>query len=153
MIFGHISNVNPEPYPQAIRFALDYLAKTNFDAMAPGRYPLKGDKIYVQVLDLETTPKAKNFPEIHRTFIDVQYLHSGTEMMGVSTDLGNNEIATEYNPERDILYYADAENEQELHCRPGNFAVFFPEDVHRTAIYNGTEKIRKIVVKIAMSEI
>ncbi|QIM69529.1 YhcH/YjgK/YiaL family protein [Basfia succiniciproducens] len=153
MIFGHIAKVNPKQYPQAIRFALDYLAKTDFDSMEVGRYPLKGDKIYVQVLDLETKPKAEYLPEVHRNYLDVQYLHSGTEIMGVSTDLGNNAVAVEYNPERDILYYAEAENEQELHCQPGNFAVFFPEDAHRAAIYNGSEKIRKIVVKIAMSEI
>lgn len=153
MIFGHISKLNFNEYPKAIRFALDYLAKTNFDAMAPGRYPLKDDKIYVQVLDLETKPKTEYLPEIHRTFIDVQYLHAGTEIMAVSTDLGNNPVAAEYNPERDILYYAEVENEQELHCQPGNFAVFFPEDTHRAAIYDGSDKIRKIVVKVALSEI
>lgn len=104
-------------------------------------------------MDLETKPKAEYLPEIHRTFIDVQYLHAGTEIMAVSPDLGNNPVAIEYDPERDILYYAEVENEQELHCQPGNFAVFFPEDTHRAAIYDGSGKIRKIVVKIALSEI
>ena len=52
-----------------------------------------------------------------------------------------------------IKFYSAVENESEFHCEAGNFAVFFPEDTHRTAIFAGEKKIRYIVVKIAMSEI
>ena len=38
--------------------------------------------------------------------------------------------------------------------RPGNFAVFFPEDIHRPGCADGQSgKIRKIVVKVAVSEL
>ena len=92
-------------------------------------------------------------PEVHRNYLDVQYLHKGKEIMVVAADLGNNPIAQVYSPERDIQYYAEVSGENEFHCLPGNFAVFFPEDAHRTAIFDGTESIRKIVVKIALSEL
>ncbi|EFX92854.1 Uncharacterised protein [Actinobacillus ureae] len=39
-----------------------------------------------------------------------------------------------------------------LPVKPVILPCFSPEDCHRTAIFNGTEKIRKVVVKIAMSE-
>lgn len=107
----------------------------------------------MQVLDLETKEKSALQPEVHENYLDVQYLHKGVELMAASTDLGNNPIAIEYNPERDIKFYSAVENESEFHCEAGNFAVFFPEDTHRTAIFAGEKKIRKIVVKIAMSEI
>ncbi|AOF53864.1 putative beta-D-galactosidase [Pasteurellaceae bacterium NI1060] len=138
----------------AIQTALDYLASTDFTNMETGRYPIKGDLIYVQVLDLETKDKSDILPEVHRQYLDVQYLHSGKERIGVAPDLGNNPIAKDYDTERDILLYADMQNEIELIMRPGNFTVFFPEDIHRPASMDGqSEKIRKIVVKIAVSEL
>lgn len=151
MFFGHISNYNPAQYPKAIQFALDYLKNTDFDAMEAGVYELKGRDIYVQVLDLETKEKSAYQPEVHRNYLDVQYLHKGVELMAASIDLGNNPIAVEYNSERDIQFYVSVQNENEFRCEAGNFAVFFPEDTHRTAIFAGEAKIRKVVVKIKMS--
>ncbi len=153
MFFGHISKVNKSQYPKAIQFALDYLQNTDFDHIEVGRYPLKGDLIYVQVLDLETKAKMAYQPEVHRNYLDVQYLHRGKEIMATAVDTGKNPVAIAYNPERDIQYYESVTQENEFHCIEGNFAVFFPVDAHRTAIYDGTEMIRKIVVKIAISEL
>lgn len=153
MFFGHISKVNKNQYPEAIQIALDYLQHTDFEQLEAGRYSLKGDLIYVQVLDLETKPKSAYQPEVHRKYLDVQYLHRGKEIMATAVDFGQNPVASPYDPERDIQYYESMEHENEFHCVAGNFAVFFPEDAHRTAIYDGTDKVRKIVVKIAISEL
>ncbi|AHG76718.1 YhcH/YjgK/YiaL family protein [Mannheimia bovis] len=153
MFFGHISNYNPKQYPKAIQFALDYLKNTDFDAMEAGVYELKGRDIYVQVLDLDTKEKSAYQPEVHQNYLDVQYLHKGVELMAAAIDSGNNPVAAEYNPERDIQFYSSVQNENEFRCEAGNFAVFFPEDTHRTAIFAGEAKIRKVVVKIKMSEI
>ncbi|QLB17313.1 EbgC protein [Mannheimia varigena] len=153
MFFGHISNYNPKQYPKAIQFALDYLKNTDFDAMEAGVYELKGRDIYVQVLDLDTKEKSAYQPEVHQNYLDVQYLHKGVELMAAAIDSGNNPVAAEYNPVRDIQFYSSVQNENEFRCEAGNFAVFFPEDTHRTAIFAGEAKIRKVVVKIKMSEI
>lgn len=153
MFFGHISQVVENRYPKAVLAALDYLKNTDFDKLAAGRYPLHGES-YVQVLDLETQTKENYLPEVHRQYLDMQYWHRGSERMGVAPDLGNNKMAQDYDAERDILFYADVENEQEIFCREGNFAVFFPEDVHRGACRaEETGKIKKVVVKIAISEL
>ncbi|MDH2924629.1 YhcH/YjgK/YiaL family protein [Nicoletella semolina] len=153
MFFGHISNYNPKSYPSAIAFALDYLRGTDFNQLDAGVYELKGRSVFVQVLDL-TTKKLEDFqPEVHRNYLDVQYLHCGKEIMACAVDTEQNPVAQVYDPERDIQFYQNVENEQILHCVAGSFAVFFPEDCHRTAVYDGTPTIRKVVVKIAMSEI
>lgn len=154
MFFGHINAINLQQYPRAIQVALRYLKDTNFDAITAGRHNIKGDLIYAQVLDLETQEKSLLLPEVHRDYLDVQYLHSGTERIGVAIDLGNNIIAKEYDPIRDIQFYLDVQDESELVMQVGNFAVFFPEDVHRPGCTNGMpSKIRKVVVKIAISEL
>lgn len=154
MFFGHITKINLNEYPNAIQVALEYLKNTDFDKLQPGNYAIKDNLIYAQVLDLKTKPKSENFPETHRTFLDVQYLHSGKERIGFAPDSGNNEIAIPYDAERDILFYKDAEYESELVMREGCFAVFFPEDIHRPACIDEEScKIRKVVVKIAINEI
>ncbi|MEE6081785.1 YhcH/YjgK/YiaL family protein, partial [Avibacterium paragallinarum] len=54
----------------------------------------------------------------------------------------------------DILFYQSAKNESELVMRKGNFAIFFPEDIHRPACIDDNPcQIRKVVVKIALSEL
>ncbi|MCW9699048.1 MULTISPECIES: YhcH/YjgK/YiaL family protein [unclassified Avibacterium] len=154
MYFGHISNVNNNGFPEAINIALAYLKNTDFDTLPAGCYEIKERLIFAQVLDLETKPKSEILPEVHRRYLDVQYLHSGQERIGIAPDLGNNQIAQAYNAERDILFYQDAENESELIMRKGNFAIFFPEDIHRPACIDlQSSNIRKVVVKIAISEI
>ncbi|MFZ7316555.1 YhcH/YjgK/YiaL family protein [Avibacterium avium] len=154
MYFGHINHFNAKAFPETIQIALAYLKNTDFDQLPAGQYPIKERLIFAQVLDLETKPKAEILPEVHRHYLDVQYLHCGQERIGVAPDLGSNPIAQEYNPERDILFYQSAENESELVMRKGNFAIFFPEDVHRPACIDEQScHIRKVVVKIALSEI
>ncbi|VEI48408.1 uncharacterized protein, YhcH/YjgK/YiaL family [Actinobacillus equuli] len=118
MFFGHISNYNPKQYPEAIQYALRYLKNTDFNAMETGVYELKGRDIYVQVLDLETKDISAFQPEVHRNYLDVQYLHKGKEKMAFAVDNGNNPIHTAYLPERDIQYYQAVENEQILPVKP-----------------------------------
>ncbi|AGI31312.1 TPA: YhcH/YjgK/YiaL family protein [Mannheimia haemolytica] len=121
MFFGHISQVKANRYPPAIQIALNYLKNTDFDAMEAGVYELKGRQIYVQVLDLNTKSKHEFQPEVHRNYLDVQYLHRGKEIMAAAVDTGTNPIAMEYNPERDIQYYQSVANENEFRCVEGNF--------------------------------
>ena len=152
MFFGHINQINANLYPLVIQKALNYLKNTNFDELEAGRYELDGQNMFVQVLDLQTQPKESYQPEVHRKYIDVQYLHHGKEQIAVAIDDGHNEIAQEYDAERDILYYQQMPNETMLVMRPGNFAVFFPTDAHRAACSDSESSlIRKVVVKIAVS--
>jgi len=50
--------------------------------------------------------------------------------------------------------YDEVENENQILLLPGRFAVFCPEDTHRSHQFDGKpSQIRKIVVKIALSEL
>lgn len=154
MFFGHLSQVDKKHYPAVIQIAPDYLDISDFDQLAVNRYPIIGERIYAQVLDLATQNKTMIQPETYCRYIDVQYLHRGFERIGVSVDVGNNSIAQDYDNERDIAFYQEVENAIELIMRPGNFAVFFPQDIHRPACLDQrSTTIRKVVVKIAVNEL
>lgn len=154
MILGHISQPNPCRLPRAIEKALDFLRTTDFTALAPGVVDIDGRNIFAQVLDLTTQTWDENRPEVHRRYLDIQFLAWGEEKIGVAIDTGNNEISESLLEQRDIMFYHGSENESFIEMTPGTYAIFFPQDVHRPAcIRNKISAIRKIVVKVAISEI
>lgn len=153
MIFGHINNTEAHHYPVAVARAVDYLARYDLRAMAAGRYQHDKTGWVVQVLDLQTGPHSESFPEAHRHFVDVQFLVDGEELIGVATEKAELAIHQPYNADRDIIFYRDAPNETLLLMKPGNFAVFFPQDLHRpNLMIDGPQAIRKVVVKIPLTE-
>lgn len=154
MIFGnvhHVQNMRP-CLPAPLMVALEHLRATDFDALPAGNYDLQGKDIYVQVIDLTTKPIGETRPEVHRTYIDVQFLWKGRERIGFADDTGNNKIAEDLLASRDLLFYEGMENESTIEMHPGNFAVFFPSDVHRPACcLDAPAAIRKVVVKVRLS--
>lgn len=154
MIFGHISQPNPCRLPQAIERALEFLRTTDFTTLEPGVVEIDGRNIYAQILDLATREHHQNRPEVHRRYLDIQFLAWGEEKIGFAIDTGNNEISESLLEQRDIIFYHQMENESLIEMIPGNYAIFFPQDVHRPQCHKHKESaIRKIVVKVAVSEL
>lgn len=154
MIFGHINNSDPSHYPPAIAQAIAYLATHDLANMAAGRYEDDRTGWQVQVLDLQTAAHHENYPEAHRRFIDVQYLVSGNELMGVATEKAELAIHQPYDEQRDIIFFKNAPNETLILMQPGHFAVFFPQDIHRpNCALEAPEAIRKVVVKIPVADL
>ena len=154
MIFGHVRNYESDFWwlPQPLKIAVDHLKRTDFATLPAGSYDLQGKDIYVQVNDVTTRPFAETRPEVHRQYVDVQFLVRGREKIGVASDTGNNAVAEDLLAERDLLFYAAMENEFTLTMTPGSFAVFMPSDVHRPACaFDQPEAIRKVVVKVRAS--
>lgn len=152
MIFGHISQPNACRYPAAIEKALAFLRATDFSQLAAGVVEIEGRTIYAQILDLTTRPYQEQRPEVHRRYLDIQFLYSGEEKIGIAIDTGNNVVSEALLEQRDIIFYLDSENESFIEMIPGSYALFFPQDVHRPACNKNTATaIRKIVVKVALS--
>lgn len=152
MIFGHISQPNPCRLPAAIEKALNFLRTTDFSKLSPGVVEIDGKTIFAQVIDLTTREQHENRPEVHRRYLDIQFLAWGEEKIGIAIDSGNNEVSEELLEQRDIIFYHHSENESFIEMVPGSYAIFFPQDVHRPACNkNEATPIRKIVVKVAVS--
>ncbi|VUT12149.1 Toxin-antitoxin biofilm protein TabA [Klebsiella pasteurii] len=152
MIFGHIAQPNPCHLPDAIEKALHFLRTTDFRTHEPGVVEIDGKNIYAQIIDLTTRDAADNRPEVHRRYLDIQFLASGEEKIGIAIDTGNNEINEALLEQRDIIFYRDSEHESFIEMIPGSYAIFFPQDVHRPGCNkNIATPIRKIVVKVAIA--
>ncbi len=154
MIFGHVNDLQSgfAWLPKPLKFAIDHLKKTDFAKLPAGNYDLQDKDIYVQVIDLNTKPFAETRAEVHRRYIDVQFLYRGSEKIGFAAETGNNAVAEDLLEQRDLLFYSGMENESTLTMTPGSFAIFFPSDVHRPACaFDQPIPIRKVVVKVRLS--
>lgn len=154
MIFGNVRDLDSTFgwLPAPLKVAVEHLKQTDFPSLPAGNYELQGRDIYVQVIDMTTKPFSETRAEVHRQYIDVQFLCRGAEKIGVASDTGENAVAEDLLAQRDLLFYAGMQNESTLTMTPGSFAVFFPSDVHRPGCaFDQPMPIRKVVVKVRAS--
>jgi YhcH/YjgK/YiaL family protein len=130
--------------------ALDFLQKTDFTTLAPGKHPLDGDKVYALVLALETKPKKVAFWEAHRKYIDVQYLFEGVERMG-RADLQALKLDGDYLAEKDLQ---KLKGSGDFFTVPaGTFAIFWPNDGHMPDVaVKEPQPVKKVVVKVLVGD-
>ena len=151
MIYDKISNLAFYlPFDARFQVVIDYLAKTDVDALEPGSYPI-GDGILANVS--EYAPLKEEFAfEAHRKYADLQYLHSGDEIIEWMP-LDEIENASEYSDEYDFLGTTTVgKTKVALTVDAGSFAYFAPCDVHRPGMFRNAERVKKIVFKIPVKE-
>lgn len=83
--------------------------------------------------------------ECHNKHIDIQLCLHGREQLGWKP---REKCTTEkegYNEEKDVQFYSD-EPDMYFQLTDGQFAIFFPEDVHAPMIAEG--EVKKLVIKV-----
>lgn len=154
MILGHIQYPSPFPLPAIIQQGLNFLKTLNLQQIAPGKIEINGDKLFAEIVDTVTHFQEDSKPESHRDYIDIHYLISGSEYIGTAIDTKDNPIYKPFTPGKDIQFYEHAKHETFVEMFPGSYLILFPEDIHRPCCcLDKPSAIRKIIVKIAISEI
>ena len=83
--------------------------------------------------------------ECHNKNIDIQLCITGQETIGWKPREKCITPNGDYNDEKDVQFYLDAPDTF-FQLTDGQFAIFFPEDVHAPMIGDGT--IKKLVIKV-----
>jgi biofilm protein TabA len=83
--------------------------------------------------------------ECHNKNIDIQLCIKGVETIGWKPREKCTSPKGEYNDEKDVLFFDDAPDTY-FQLSDGQFAIFFPEDVHAPMIGEG--EIKKLVIKV-----
>src|SRR5580704_4265576 len=84
MIFDKIENYAIyENISPLIKKAFEYLKQTDFSGMENGKYVVDGDDVFAILQEYDTKNDAHAKLEAHRKYIDVQYIISGEEFIGV----------------------------------------------------------------------
>ena len=124
---------------------VEFLKNHDLQSMEPGKYPIKDKDLFLnlQVAKGRTTETA--FLETHIEMIDIQIPISGAETFGYTPleDLPD----FEYNAEKDITKYGDTKPQTYVTVKPGQMAIFFPEDGHAPCIVDKPE-IKKAIFKV-----
>jgi biofilm protein TabA len=127
--------------------AFDYIRSTNTETLEDGKYEIDGDNLRAIVTNkngMTAAESAARF-ECHNKHIDIQFCIRGTEKLGWKPRETCKEQKGEYNPEKDVAFYNDAPD-MYFELRDGQFAIFYPEDVHAPMIGEGP--IKKMVIKV-----
>lgn len=127
--------------------AFEALKKLVSENAEVGKYEIDGKNVYAIVQEYETKPMAAKKFEIHKEYIDIQYIVSGQEVMGFES-LDKLSPMGDYNPDAQFFYVNDACDRINL-CA-GEYVVFFPNEPHApgAAIDDIPSNVKKIVVKI-----
>jgi len=125
--------------------AFEYIRQLDLATLEVGKTEIDGKDLHVAVSAKEgNSAEAAKF-ECHNNYIDIQFCPSGTEKLGWKPRHKCVEPIDAYNPEKDILFFKDKPDTYfDFHA--GDFAIFFPEDVHAPMIGEGI--IKKLVVKV-----
>lgn len=129
-----------------IKSAFEYLTSHDLSKLESGKHQIDGDRMYLLIVDYDTKPLEQGAWEVHRRYIDVQYVVKGSETMGrvIVNGLTTSE---EYNSEKDIEFLTGEGSFFTMN--QGDFAVFFPHDAHMPGMTATSPKaVRKAVVKV-----
>lgn len=151
MIIGHLhqARTRQSTAETDIELALQHLRDTDYNNIAPGKYPIDGERMFAIVQDPITQSWDSDLPEFHARHIDVQYLLSGEEALGFLPGNPSLVPCDDFLKERDIAFVPAQLNETRIVLTPGMYAVFFPGELHRPCrAVNQSMPIKKVVIKI-----
>lgn len=127
--------------------AFDFINTTNLQSLETGEIRIDGEDIRAIIMEEElvSVEESTDGFECHNTFIDIQVCINGQETVGWRSRGTCNTPKAPYNPEEDVLFFAD-QPDMYFNLKEGQFSIYFSDDVHAPTIGNG--KIKKMVIKV-----
>ncbi|RYF87634.1 MAG: DUF386 domain-containing protein [Chitinophagaceae bacterium] len=128
------------------RQAFEYINATDLASAQDGKADIaEGLKAIFSNARGKTKDQSLQKFECHDKHIDIQLCISGKETIGWKPRENCSALKGEYNEEKDVSFYDDAAD-MFFQLTDGQFAIFFPEDVHAPMIGEGD--IKKLVIKV-----
>ena len=135
---------------ERIMIGLSLLNEESVRDATPGKYEVDGENLFYVVDEYETKPVEEGRLEIHRKYLDIQYIVSSGECIGTAPLEGLTE-ETAYDGEKDLAFYRYEPTMSKLVLKQGMFAIFWPNEPHMPGRrIDKAEKVKKVVVKIRM---
>ena len=125
----------------------EYLKSQALNSLAVGKYPIDGDSVHASVSEKNGYTKEEAKFEAHNKYADIQLCLTDSETFGWKPRKDCQQPKGEFNAEKDVIFYED-EPDTYFSLKAGQFAIFYPEDVHAPMIGEGA--IKKVVVKVKL---
>ena len=151
MIFGNIRNLKDYLCMEDGVFeCFNYAKRNDLCACENGSHEIDGKRLFVNIVEYETTDAGKRFWEAHRAYLDVHLMLEGREQ--IDLNFIQNMSVKEYVPKDDFLPM-EGEKNGSVVLRPGDFLVCYPNDGHRTGV--AAEKpvlLKKAIFKVRIGQ-
>lgn len=150
MIYAKLENAEryygANPY---FKDAFEFIKKVVSENLPAGKYEIDGKNLYASVQEYTTKNAEDCKSEGHRNYIDIQYIVSGVETMEVF-NISEGVLNSDYNDVKDVEFYEHCAFPAVCNVSSGEYAIFFPEDIHRPGMAHKGENsaVKKIVVKV-----
>ncbi len=127
--------------------AFAFLARPDLKDLEPGKHPIDGDRVFAIVSTAPGRGHDVATRESHLRYLDVQVTLAGDESIGWRPVDDCRQPLGDYDPDQDVRLYAD-EPSAWVAVGAGQFAIFFPADMH--APLGGVGPLHKVIVKVAV---
>lgn len=125
--------------------AFEFIKSQNLSSLEPGKFEIDGKDIHASVSLKDGVTREAAKAEAHNNYIDIQVCPTGKEELGWKPRSKSLSPKEDYNAEKDVTFFAD-QMDTYFDLLEGQFAIFYPEDVHAPMIGEGP--IKKLVVKV-----
>nr|MBP7233118.1 YhcH/YjgK/YiaL family protein [Syntrophaceae bacterium] len=129
--------------------AFEFLSRPDLKDLPPGKYEIDGDHIFAIIVNDFGRKKEEGLLEIHRKYIDIQFVLSGTDEMGWKPMRLCFRPTGGFDHEHDAQLFKD-EPSTWISVQPNSYAIFFPEDAHMAMF--SFAKIHKVIIKVAINK-
>ena len=146
MVFDQLKNHHLyEGLGSRISKAFHYLTHTDFNTLETGKHVIDGDDVFAIYMEYDTKLEDGALYEGHHRYIDVQYVFSGEEHMGIKPFSGQNPSKSSEADDYDLY---DIRGNL-IHLPAGSFMILYPMDLHCPGLTTGNPTtVRKVVVKV-----
>jgi YhcH/YjgK/YiaL family protein len=145
MIIDALKNINfYSTFNSSIKLAFDFIKANATRFTKEGRYEINENIYAVIETSLPKAAKEQKL-EVHRKYIDVQYIIDGYDLIGWCSLLNCGQIYKDYDEVKDIEFFND-KPDFNIILNEGHFAIFFPNDTH--APLECEKPVKKCIVKI-----
>jgi YhcH/YjgK/YiaL family protein len=140
------------PMTKGMKKAVEFLKGTRISKPGDGRVEIDGERVFAFVQRYETIPTDTPKFEIHKKYIDIQYIGNGEEIIGWAT-VDRLNITEPYDSGKDICFgTVNKGSVTNIILNSGQLVVLYPEDAHAPKLAAGkSSAVFKIVVKVAAS--
>jgi len=131
----------------AFEKAFEFLRQDGLAELPESRHEIDSERLFCIIDKGPGRSRAEAKLEAHRKYIDIQYIIAGTDEMGWKPTADCKMIDTEYDADKDIMFFKD-QPDSWTEVPAGSFVIFFPQDAHAPLVSSG--EIHKAVLKIAV---
>ncbi len=143
---AHLYYTSDSALSERLKAGLKFLENNDISKLKNGKHLIDGEDLYISVHEYYTEPKPEDSYEVHRKYIDIQFIAEGREKLGY-TNIKNCSPDIPYNEERDIEFIKSPIGESVIALK-GDFVIFWPEDAHMPSIpVDQSEYVKKAVIK------